>query len=86
MNRKFHRQHREMASTPTPSECEEFEDAYKIAWDFWFELQTTKVSDKRFYKTTKYLDSIPGVSEYFRALCHYTITPQAPVYDVNRVA
>jgi hypothetical protein len=86
MNRKFHREHTEMRSTPTPSECEEFNDAYTKAWEFWLELQTSRVSDKRFYKTTKYLDSIPGVSEYFRDLCHYSITPQDGVYVVRRVA
>ena len=62
--------------TPTPTECEEFEGAYALAWDFWLELHTSKVSKKRFQSTTTYLDSIPGVSEYFRRLCRFDVEIQ----------
>ena len=62
--------------TPTPTECEEFEDAYALAWDFWLELHTSRVSKKRFHSTASYLDSLPGVSEYFRRLCRFDVVCQ----------
>ena len=71
-------------STPTPSEREEFEDAYTTAWEFWLELNMSSVSKKRFHKTSQYLDSIPGVSEYFRTLCHFEVSSQDGVFVLRR--
>ena len=68
--------------TPTPSECEEFDEAYNLAFRFWLELQNHKVHTRRFHQTTKYLDSLPGAGEYFRELCHYTLKCDAGVYKI----
>ena len=70
--------------TPSPSEFEEFDDAYGEAWRFWVELNTSKVSHKRYHRTVNYFDSIPGVSEYFRNLCHFELTTQEDVFVIRR--
>ena len=68
--------------TPTPSECEEFDDAYNLAFRFWLELQNRRIHSRRFLKTAEYLDSLPGVLEYFRTLCHYKLQCEAGIYTI----
>jgi hypothetical protein len=70
--------------TPTPSEIEEFEDAYVTAWWFWVEVSTRKVPESRYRKTAEWLDSLPGVSEYFRALCHFELEEHEHFYTIRR--
>jgi hypothetical protein len=65
--------------TPTISEREEFDEAYHVAWEFWIELNTHWVPENRYRETTEWLDSLPGVSEYFRSLCLFDLHGESEV-------
>ena len=70
--------------TPSPSEREEFEDAYATAWWFWVELHTRKIPEARYRETVAKLDSLPGVSEYFRGLCHFEVEIRDGEFIIRR--
>jgi hypothetical protein len=70
--------------TPTPSECEEIQDGYQEAFDFWLKAQFRTYSEKRYNATAERFDELPGVSGYFRFLCLHTVTKEGKWYVLRR--
>ena len=72
-----------MASTPTASEFGEYDyNWYSFAQWLWLAAQHQMVSKKDYIKYATAIDDVPGVSEYFRMLCHYDFE-LVPIYDVG---
>ena len=72
-----------MTSTPTVSEFGEYDDNwYSFASWLWLAAQHQLVSKKDYITYATAVDDVPGVSEYFRMLCHYDLE-LVPVYYVG---
>jgi hypothetical protein len=55
--------------TPEGSEVDELEYANGVADRLFYLAITGQIGDKPYIKRARWLDSIPGAGEYFRALC-----------------
>ena len=72
-----------MTTTPTKSEFGEYDYKwYSFAYWLWLAAQHGLVSKRKYVEYATAIDEVPGVSEYFRALCHYDFE-LIPVYDVG---
>ena len=64
--------------TPTPSEFGEEQDYWMdFAWELYLsaELDTKSTRDYIWWPT--HLDTMPGISKYFRWLLHFNLVPMA---------
>ena len=72
-----------MTTTPTESEFGEYDyNWYSFAYWLWLAAQHKLVTKKDYIAYATAIDEVPGVSEYFRALCHYALE-FVPVYGVG---
>ncbi len=56
-------------ATPEGSDVDELEFANGVADDLFYLAFTGQIADKPYIRCARWLDSIPGAGEYFRALC-----------------
>ena len=72
-----------MTTTPTESEFGEYDyNWYSFAYWLWLAAQRRLVNKRDYIKYATVIDDVPGVSEYFRMLCHYDFE-LVPIYDVG---
>ena len=72
-----------MTSTPTESEFGEYDyNRNCFAYWLWLAAQHKLVTKKDYVMYATAIDEVPGVSEYFRALCHYDFE-LVPIYGVG---
>ena len=77
-----------MAATPTASEFGEENDYwFEFAWELYLRAHTHTISRRKYIEWATHLDTIPGVSEYFRWLLHFDMEAfSIPVENLNAFA
>ena len=62
----------------TPLEFGEVQDYwYDFAWELYLSAELDTISTPDFIWWAMYLDTMPGISEYFRWLLHFDLVPMA---------
>ena len=62
--------------TPTPSEFGEEQDYWmNVAWELYLSAEFDTISTPDYIQWAMHLDTIPGVSEYFRSLLDFDVGP-----------
>ncbi len=55
--------------TPRGSECDALEYANEAAEHLFYLAFTGQIAERPYVRCARWLDSVPGAGEYFRALC-----------------